>query len=475
MVLHELIVNFFKYIALTVGVVVVVRARVSDFLLKSLIGVALLAFLMHLYAVSWHNYFGFDLQIFWKAGCDVWAGLDPYAPARFAEHPFLNPPTSLPLFALFATLPMRASLGLWTVLNVVSTLGLVTLASYALIARDELESAKDREPAELRKLSPVQIAGLSVCLLFSDSSLMGLYLGQFNVFVAVMVLAALAAQGRRRPIWAGIFLALATVKFVTMLPFLILFLRRGDRWTWAVLIVLVVGSCALTGRIIDLPARVATLAERAGELAAPGNVNDYSFEGSRNEGILSFEHLVYRLGMRDRELIRYIQFLTLAAVGVWVAYVVVLTEMPATAAACLVSFYSLLFLYHRDYDTVILALPLVHCAGRVSATTGRVRRLYIACGILVLAVLFMNAAKLRPLTRMSLEWGGWGRLVQATVLPYPTWLVLLAMFLFVRAGRLDRAPSMGASEPRDDATAQCREPESVVPSRCSGQSLGIVG
>ena len=35
---------------------------------------------------------------------------------------------------------------------------------------------------------------------------MGLYLGQFNVFVAVMVLLALAAQGRGRPIWAGIFL-----------------------------------------------------------------------------------------------------------------------------------------------------------------------------------------------------------------------------------------------------------------------------
>jgi Glycosyltransferase family 87 len=464
MVLHTLIVNLFKYIALLVGVAVVVRARASAFLLKSLIGVTLAVFLIHLCAVSRHDLFGFDLQIFWKAGCDVWAGLDPYAPARFPEHPFLNPPTSLPLFALFATLPLRTSLGLWTVLNVLLTLGLVVLARYALIAQNQLDSGGDHEEPELRKLDAVQIAALAVCLLFSDSSLMGLYLGQFNVFVAVMVLSALAAQGRGRPVLAGIFLALATVKFVTMIPFLILFRRRADRLTWVVLMASVLGLCAPTGRIYELPARVATLAQRAEELASPGRVNDYSYDGTRNEGIISFEHVFYRLGMRDRDWIRCSQFLALLALSGWVGYLVVLKEMPRPASACLVSLFSLLFLYHRDYDTLILALPLVHCAGRVSATTGRVRRLYVTCGMLLIVVLFMNAAYLRPLTRLSLEWGGWGRLVQATILPYPTWLIFLAMVLLVRATRLAPAPITGERE-QADASAQCQERATVVPVR----------
>src|SRR5881227_3772468 len=48
--------------------------------------------------------FGFDYRIFWSVGRDVWAGLDPYAEERFGGHPFLHPPSALPLFSLFATL-----------------------------------------------------------------------------------------------------------------------------------------------------------------------------------------------------------------------------------------------------------------------------------------------------------------------------------------------------------------------------------
>src|SRR5205085_349580 len=106
---------------------------------------------------------------------------------------------------------------------------------------------------------------------------------------------------------------------------------------------LVLGSCALTGRIVELPDRLATLAQRAGEMAVPGQVNDYSYEGTRNESLITFEHLFYRLGMRDRTSIRYAQLLALLALGAWVAYLVVLDGMPQPAAACLTSFFSLLF------------------------------------------------------------------------------------------------------------------------------------
>jgi hypothetical protein len=438
MVLHTLIVNLFQYIALLVGVAVMVRARVPTSWLKSLIAAILAILVIHLYAVSRHDLFGLDFQFFWKAGCDVWGGVDPYSPSRFTEHPFLNPPTALPLFALFAVLPIRTSLAFWTLLNVSSSLGLVALARSALMSQDRLDAAGGQVRAGLESLPLVAIAALAICLSFSKASLKGLYLGQLGVFTAVMLLLALVAQGQGRPIWVGVCLFLATVKFVTVIPFLLLFLRRSDRLSWVVLLALVLGSCALTGRIADLPARLAILAQRAGELSAPGKVNDYSYEGTRNESIISFEHLFYRLGMRDREWIRHAQVLAMLALGAWVAYVVLGNRLPRPAVACLVSLSSLLFIYHRDYDTLILAVPLVHCAGRLGEATGRARWAYAAIGVSTIGVLYMSSTFLRCLTGLTLQWGAWGRLVQPAVLPYVSWLILLSMLtLFCVEARAD--------------------------------------
>jgi hypothetical protein len=432
-----LIINGFKYAALAVGIMALLRAPVSTFWLKSLIAATFSIFGLYLLAVCRYELFALDYKFFWKAGCDVWSGVDPYSPERFSEHPFLNPPTALPLFALFAALPIQASLGSWTILNVAFNLGLIALARNALVAQSGLHLGGKQVQPELGRLTLIDMAGLAVCFTCSEASLKGFILGQLSVFVAVMILIALVAQGLGRPIMAGVCFSLATVKFVTMVPFLILFLRRADRLTWVVLIAVVLGLCAATSRITELPARAATLAQRVEDLAASGKVNDYSYEGTRNESIISFEHLFYRLGMRDRGRIRSAQVLALLTVGTWVAYLVILKGLPRPAAACVVSFFSLLFLYHRDYDTVILALPLAYCAEKVRVTTGLLRWLYTACGLIAIAILYADALFLRLLTQRSLGWETWGPLVQATVLPYATWLSLLAMLLLAWATRIE--------------------------------------
>jgi hypothetical protein len=411
------------------------RVRIKPSWLWWIIAAALTIFCIHIYAIFAFEKFGYDYSIFWKAGRDVWAGLDPYAADRFGEHPFLNPPTALPLFALFAVPPIRLSLALWTVANVLASLVLVALAQYALMVQAHLEDRADRKSGETWRLPPLAIAGLSICLTFSDSSLKGFIVGQLNVFVAGMLLAALVAQGKGRPVWAGVCLTLATVKVGTMLPFLLLFLRKADRWTWVSLTVLVFGFCSLTGRMTELPGRLATLADRVGELSAPGEVNDYSFKGTRNESIISFEHLLFRLGMRDRVGIRNAQYIVLLALGAWVVYLVVWSSLSRPAACALVAFYSILFLYHRDYDTVILALPLVYGACQARAASGCGHWPSTAIGLLVIAILYLNAFWLRPLAMLTGDWGFWGRLVRATVLPYATWLILLAMVLLVWATR----------------------------------------
>src|SRR5262249_40726503 len=159
--------------------------------------------------------------------------------------------------------------------------------------------------------------------------------------------------------------------------------------------------------------------------SAPGNVNDYSYAGTRHESIISFEHLFFRLGMRNRESIRHAQSLALVGIGAGVSWLVLAGRLHRNDAVCLVGVFSMVFLYHRDYDTVILALPLVHCATRARCTDRRSRRLYLACGLIVIAVLYVNAAYLKSLCELSLNWGAWGRLVQASVLPYATWLLLV--------------------------------------------------
>ena len=208
------------------------------------------------------------------------------------------------------------------------------------------------------------------------------------------------------------------------------------------------GACLLTAKPGDLPARLAILNDRIGKLKAPGNVNDYSYAGTRNESIISFEHLFYRFGMRDRELMWNAQLLVLVAIGTWIAWLVLSGRLRRSELTCLISFFSMLFLYHRDYDTVILALPLVNCAERMRAKTGQARGLYAACGLIVIAVLYMNAGYLRTLTQWCLNSGAWGRLVQATILPYVTWLILVAMILTARASHAAKASPKGTAEVR---------------------------
>lgn len=278
---YSLIINVFECTALCLGLAAILCTPRRALWLEVLIATSLAVLIVHLYLIFHHSLFGFDYQIFWKAGCDVWRGMDPYDPPRSAEHALLiNPPTALPLFALFAALPFRMSLGLWTFLVVTSSLAIVGLAWAALKMQSRIDALGNLPEVELPKLSPQTMAGLAICLTFSEASLKGLDLGQLSVFVTAMLL---AAQSARRPIWAGVCLSFATVKVATMLPFLLLFLRLEDCRTRATLGVLVLGACLLTGPLTELPGRLATVTDRIAELSAPGMVNDYPLEGTSDD------------------------------------------------------------------------------------------------------------------------------------------------------------------------------------------------
>jgi hypothetical protein len=191
-----------------------------------------------------------------------------------------------------------------------------------------------------------------------------------------------------------------------------------------------------------LLADLAVLRGHVDTLASPGQVNDYSFAGPRSESIVAFDHALYRLGLRDRGLIRALQSLLLLALGGWVLHQVLgRRRLPRAAACSLVALYAAVFLYHRTYDLVLLVLPLVYSSGQARALTGGARRAFAACAVCLLVTLFVKIDWLIDLQRASLGWGAWGRVVQAAVLPCATWLILLAMTcLVIGARKCSRKP-----------------------------------
>jgi hypothetical protein len=273
---------------------------------------------------------------------------------------------------------------------------------------------------------------LTSAVAISDASMLTTAAGQLSLFAAVVLTAALAAQARGWAASAGVLLALATIKVGTMLPFLLLFARKSDWRAWAAMAATTLALCLASGDPRELPARLAALPERIGQLEAPGEVNDYSFQGTQPDGMLGFDHAFYCLGLRDRTVIKFAQYAAVLMVGAGVAWQVLGRDRLPRAAACsLVALYSTVFLYHRSYDTVILALPLVYCAGQARSAGGPARWLLAVAGTAILLVLHLNIDLLREARRLSMEWGAWGRIVQAVALSYGTWLILLAMALLV--------------------------------------------
>jgi hypothetical protein len=404
------------------------RPRPAPLALVPLASAVLLA------GVLWRMFpaLGFDYRIFWETGGDVWAERDPYAASRG----LVSPPTALPLFAFFALAPFPLSFLVWTVLNVLACLLLLPLSQSVLVAQGQADAGRGQGGAPLGLLPPLVLLGLTPALVLSDAALVSFYLGQLGIFESVALLAALRCQARGRPAWAGVWLALATVKALTLVPFLLLFHRRADRRTWAVLPAAALALCLLTGGLADLPSQGRTILGRVREMASPGAVNDYTFEGPRSENMLGFDHAFYRLGIRDRGVVTVCQYLALAALGAWVAgQVMGKHRLPRPAACSLVALYSVVFLYHRNYDTLILALPFAYSAGQARSSGGSRRYLFAGCALAIILIWYLDIVLLGDLQRRSQDWGAGGWLVQACVLPYATWLVVLAMIALAVAAR----------------------------------------
>ena len=128
------------------------------------------------------------------------------------------------------------------------------------------------------------------------------------------------------------------------------------------------------------------------------------------------------------------QAAALVVLGAWVGYEVLARSIFSPAGkTAIVAFYSLLFLYHRLADSLILVIPLVYATTRAQETSGRTRALYLATAFCTLPVVLMLRQVMRVLGGMSQRSGMVSRLVEVVLSPYACWLILAAMGLLAWA------------------------------------------
>jgi len=379
-----------------------------------------------------------DLAHFWSAGRALWEGLSPYA-----NSDTLNPPTAAPFLLFFGAVNLPVAAMIWIPLNAVGGLLLVPLAQWVLSV---LAPGEWKLPAPLVGLFAVDVA-----LSYANRS--GMIGGQFSCLVALALMGAVVSQARRRQVSAGVFLAIATVKTGLMVPFLLLFHRRTDLRAVATLSVCCLALCFFAWPPTRIPHLCRECLNKIAAFSERGAENDYSYENRHKAyvDILGFDHLMYRMGMRDRMAIRIGQYAALLVLGAWVARQVLGPNPLSPAAGCsLVAIYSTVFLYHRLCDTIILSLPLMYAVGSALAETGKARIAFTLCTAAILGILSLRYRMLANLTDLyadstSVE----GRLIQALVLPYGTWLVMLAMGFLALAESWRRAGKKTKGEAAD--------------------------
>ena len=374
------------------------------------------------------------------------AGRDPYfsqyGPPRLR---ILNPPTIQPFVTAFCVLPYRTGGAVWAGLNILGTVGLVEFSRRVLNRWGGVFG---------RPIPPEATAGLMAAVALSVGSRDGLEVGQLHVAVSLLILAALAAQASRRPFLAGLLLVPATSKPQTLLPFLILFLRRSDLATWATLAILAPLMVVVSTPPGEIVERVWSWKMMIDKGFGPGQINDLKDLTS----IISFGHIMYCLGLEDPARISRYQTLVVLSIGILLAYEVAWRDRISRAAACsLVACYSMLFIYHRSYDTVILALPLVYAAAASREVEGLARPLFRLAGIALLVAMNLYQALVQAkVLGLSQRLGPVGSVLRALLIPYPTYATLVALVALWVAARLSTSShTLHTNVRQGPATGRC--------------------
>jgi hypothetical protein len=386
----------------------------------------------------------YDFKHLWDAGAYALEGKDPYSikgmlPPNDDLPALIYLPSALPFFKLFALAPLSTAWRGWIAVNVLICLSLGFFARRALIAQDGQESAV---------ICPALAAVLSAPVILSLASNFCMDDGHLSFLVTLALLGALTTQMSQpsRPVLTAALLALASLKPQTMLPFLLLFLRRRDFKVWLFLGLMGAALLLAAGDPADLPHKFSAFFEASAANREPGRTNDNSMLNPFANTLFGFEHLFYRLGIAHRQTVTVLAVTCVLGLGAWVAYLInIKGTRPRGACCALVSLYSMLFIYHRLYDLSILILPLFYSASRLHSVSRPARWCHawvITAILLVLNAPYGEFLRLQTLYSSS-------AIVRILVLPSATYLILSAMAALIAATALEarRHSAVGSLTP----------------------------
>jgi hypothetical protein len=363
-----------------------------------------------------------DMTFFWLAGDALRHGQDPYSAS-----PILNTPNSLPLFELFSMAPLHITANLWKAFNLLGCLSLFPL-SFRYVVRSSSYTGE--------RLPFGQLIAVSTLVAFSYSSIENINGGQLHVFVALMLILGLSLRGSGHPVAAGLCASLAFLKINTALPMMPTLVNKKSDFR----LVVWLGLALLTQvAIAAWPNKLQLLIEgdlrNISSLSNPGGGNDYTFMGPACAGIVSVNHTLYRIGLTDRALIGNLQLVMSASLGAWLTWKQWSGKFTPGKSVAVFSLFSVTFLYHRLYDTVLLVLPLAYSLFQYRrAGSAAMRRIYLTIGIAIVGVFYVPEHLLYGLSKQfsTLNW-----FVRGVVLPMPFWLIALALGLILAADDAD--------------------------------------
>jgi hypothetical protein len=368
-------------------------------------------------------YESWDFANYHQTGRAVLGGTDPY---RNLMNQY--PVNALPLFSLFALLPVRVASALWYAFNIAALLLALRLGQLITEGPDAADSGAPW----------YRDAHVILAVLLAGATTWALDAGQIVVWTTLWVYVGIHALSLGKQAGAGLSLAAGSLKITTSLPFLLLPL---DRRYWKALVffgIAVVALCLCAYPPDRLPELIRSLVANVSGARQEGEVNDYGFAGPYHDDLLGLEHWLYCLGLRDRGLIPALQLAILGFLALGLLWDFRLSSRPRDdlLAAVLLCLYSCNFLYHRIYDAVIVALPIFYCVERARQSCGARATIYkgIATG-LVLVLNFPRGGALLRLAQWSRDAGILGRLFQIVAMPYCTWILLISLCLLWYLGR----------------------------------------
>ncbi len=294
-----------------------------------------------------------------------------------------------------------------------------------LIAQDE---------ARYEIISPQMAALLTAPIILSQGTFFTIDEGQLSLLEALSVFIALEAQGRKRPAISAAGLAIATVKTATLIPFLFLFLRRSDRRVWFFLTIFMVGLLLATGRPTDVPKWISSCLSNIRAAESLGHMDDFSTANRLSVSVMGIDGVLSRLGMTDRSTIHVITASVLAIVGLWLLYIANRRpDIPRGGICSLVTLYSSVFLYHRNYDLPIQILPLIYSASRIGSSRGPARWYYGWVMFAVVAAINQPASLCYRVYDLPPSWS----ILKAILVPYSTYFMISALVALALATRED--------------------------------------